>query len=325
MNPCPPCPVCAGTNAKRTPHPVGFLFECARCGLFGLTEECHHDLVGELSQVPNGKAILSHALRRMSNRDPGLMITTQRLSDILMNTKLPKPREQIENLILTLGRQQAGPGWNVKPDEGWIAEIGALDYIGLLWVMNAAISSGLIMTGGSGTAVYDPNGDMHYNNLEMTAKGWDLYEELLRAHSESRIAFLAMKFGDEQLNRVIHDHVYPAVAATGFKLLNLQDSLKAGLIDDRMRVEIRRARFLLADLTHHSNGAYWEAGFGEGLGKPVIYLCRRDVFKDKDKPTHFDTNHHLTIDWDVGTIHVDMERLKNTIRATLPSEAKLEN
>jgi nucleoside 2-deoxyribosyltransferase len=63
------------------------------------------------------------------------------------------------------------------------------------------------------------------------------------------------------------------VAATGFILRRLDDEPKAGLIDDRMRAEIQASRFVIVDLTHMNRGAYWEAGYAEGLGKPVIYTC----------------------------------------------------
>jgi hypothetical protein len=42
-----------------------------------------------------------------------------------------------------------------------------------------------------------------------------------------------------------------------------------------MRAAILASRFVISDLTHDSPGAYWEAGFGEGLGLPVIYTCER--------------------------------------------------
>jgi nucleoside 2-deoxyribosyltransferase len=45
-------------------------------------------------------------------------------------------------------------------------------------------------------------------------------------------------------------------------------------IDDQMRVALRTSRFVVADLTRGNRGAYWEAGFAEGLGRPVIYTCR---------------------------------------------------
>ncbi len=90
--------------------------------------------------------------------------------------------------------------------------------------------------------------------------------------------------------------------------LGFDDRLEAGLIDNRMRVEIRNSRFVIADLTHDNRGAYWEAGYGEGLGKPVIYLCKAEVFRAKS--THFDTSHHLTIQWDPAALNRFAEDLK---------------
>jgi nucleoside 2-deoxyribosyltransferase len=80
---------------------------------------------------------------------------------------------------------------------------------------------------------------------------------------------------------------------------------------------------LIADLTHANNGAYWEAGYAEGLGKPVIYRCNRAVFERER--THFDTNHHLTVIWDPAAPTEAAEQLKATIGATLPDEAQLED
>jgi nucleoside 2-deoxyribosyltransferase len=85
-------------------------------------------------------------------------------------------------------------------------------------------------------------------------------------------------------------------------------------------VEIRRSRFLVVDLTDDNRGAYWEAGFGEGLGKPVIYTCEKAHF---EKGIHFDTNHHQTIVWQSSDLASAAQRLKDTIRATLPAEAKM--
>jgi hypothetical protein len=110
-----------------------------------------------------------------------------------------------------------------------------------------------------------------------------------------------------------------AVARTGFELRVLTDLQGAGLIDDQMRVAPRTARFIIADLTHRNNGAYWEAGFGEGLGKPVIYTCRKDEWDLRQ--SHFDTNHLVTVIWTPDDLADAANRLANTIRATLPAEA----
>ena len=72
-------------------------------------------------------------------------------------------------------------------------------------------------------------------------------------------------------------------------------------------MEIRTSRFLIADLTHENPGAYWEAGYAEGLGKPVIYTCEKKKFENQVK-THFDTNHHLTLQWDSNETDRDAAR-----------------
>jgi nucleoside 2-deoxyribosyltransferase len=97
------------------------------------------------------------------------------------------------------------------------------------------------------------------------------------------------------------------------------------LIDDKLRVEIRRSKFILADLTDENRGSYWEAGFAEGLGIHVIYLCEEEKFK-REKP-HFDINHHLTVIWknDEAGLKKFADELKATIRATFPAEAKMED
>ena len=156
--------------------------------------------------------------------------------------------------------------------------------------------------------------------LQLKMAGWQRYEALNRAQIESCKAFMAMKF-DREMDHVVKDCFKPAVQATGFELRDLRESQPAGLIDDQLRVALRTARFVIADLTHGSNGAYWEAGFAEGLGRPVIYTCRNAEWKDSK--SHFDTNHMNTIVWDPENLQDAATRLTATIRATLPTEAKM--
>jgi nucleoside 2-deoxyribosyltransferase len=132
-----------------------------------------------------------------------------------------------------------------------------------------------------------------------------------------------MPFGKLDLYQIYRDHFQPAVSATGFTLKRLDENQPAGLIDDRLRVEIHQCRFLLADLTHGNPGAYWEAGYAEGLGRPVIYTCEKSIFDDRRKGTHFDTNHHLTVVWESTSPATAVSKLKATIRSTLPTEAVL--
>ncbi|MCH8077412.1 MAG: hypothetical protein IIC64_16535 [SAR324 cluster bacterium] len=153
--------------------------------------------------------------------------------------------------------------------------------------------------------------------------GWDRVTELRRGAIESRQAFMAMKYGDSLLDRILEEVFRPAVEQTGFSLKRLDDDPRAGLIDDRLSLELGLSRFLLADMTHGNQGAYWEAGFAEGLGKPVIYTCEKAVFENNETRPHFDTNHHQNVLWSEGRLDQAAIDLKATIRATLPGEAKM--
>ncbi|MGH6838095.1 MAG: hypothetical protein ACREDT_04710 [Methylocella sp.] len=163
--------------------------------------------------------------------------------------------------------------------------------------------------------------------LRLTMAGWKQYEAIKRAQIESRAAFMAMEFGDEELNHVVESFFKPEVARVGFELRLLSDGQPAGLIDDQLRVALQTSRFVIADLTHANNGAYWEAGFAEGLGRPVIYTCRQEEWNNLDergrRKVHFDTNHLVTIIWDPTRLDDASTRLTATIRATLPGEAKM--
>jgi nucleoside 2-deoxyribosyltransferase len=95
---------------------------------------------------------------------------------------------------------------------------------------------------------------------------------------------------------------------------------KPSLVDAIIEDEIRRCRFLIADLSDDNPGAYWEAGFAEGLGKPVIYICRASE-GGKEKRTHFDANHRHTVRWDLATLDKTATELKAVIRNTLLGDA----
>ena len=154
---------------------------------------------------------------------------------------------------------------------------------------------------------------------------WDRYEALRKTQPETRLAFMAMEFNKSDVGWMYKNCFKPAVDLTGFELRTILDGQRAGLIDDQLRVEIRRSRFLISDLSHGNKGAYWEAGFAEGLGKPVIYTCETAAFHKKKTKPHFDANHCLTVVWDQSKPQEAAEKLKATIRATLPSESKMAN
>ena len=135
-----------------------------------------------------------------------------------------------------------------------------------------------------------------FYGVNLTLDGWKQYESEKRGDFEGNHGFIAMQFGNPGLDSFVRDVVKPAVKrGIGYDLVDMRDVARAGVIDDIMRVQIRDAAFVIADLTHDNHGAYWEAGYAEGLGKPVVYICEKEKFKQQG--THFDTNHCTTVPW----------------------------
>ncbi|MDQ3774038.1 MAG: hypothetical protein M3461_06565 [Pseudomonadota bacterium] len=241
---------------------------------------------------------------------------TSGLVEEILKGSLPSPSQQAENLVLWLGTILKGPGETI-----WVNPASHLSIVGsrtpdgfgfvLEHLFDTKILRGSLSKTMSGMSAH----------ATLTFDGWRYFDQLHRGAATSRKAFMAMKYGDPTLDFVVDKAFRPALRKTGFSLQRLDEAPKAGLIDDRLRVEIRTSRFLIADLTHENAGAYWEAGFAEGLGKPVIYTCEKGKFAAST--THFDTNHHLTVVWSAEDLTTCEEALKATIRATLPDEAVL--
>ena len=151
--------------------------------------------------------------------------------------------------------------------------------------------------------------------VNLTLTGWEQYEGEKRGQLDGNYGFIAMQFDDAELDSFVEDVVKPAVSSVGYDLVTMKDVSVAGIIDNIMSIQIRDAKFVIADLTHDNNGAYWEAGYAEGLGKPVIYICEKDKFKKMR--THFDTNHRTTIMWSKDDPDQFSKELFATLRRSL--------
>jgi hypothetical protein len=270
--------------------------------------------------------LASHVVRNMRREPYRFPTVTKVVYDDILTRKLPTPQEQADNLIVWLGQQLDGtPVGRVRER---VDVIGAI--IGtrgedwsernVEYVANYLRSKDLITLG------WDSGGDPPPRmGIGLTFAGWARYYALERTVTQSRNAFMAMQFNDPAVDGVYKECFVTAVTQTGFSLRRLDEKPEAGLIDNRLRVEIRAAAFLIADLTHRNAGAYWEAGYAEGLGKPVIYTCSRPAFEDAGTRPHFDVNHHTTIIWDADDLTEAAEQLKATIRNTLPAAAKMQD
>ncbi|MCW5662821.1 MAG: hypothetical protein KIT35_03210 [Piscinibacter sp.] len=316
-DPLEACPLC-GNAVKRPTEDSGdgLSIVCVNCGRFRVTRSALAEITtGAVDALDLPR--VAHGVRRMGG-EPTL--DTHLLHKLIDEVELPDGLAQIDNVVLLVGRRRP-PGVSISlvPDR-LTASLGSLAVESAQWAIQSACDLGYL----TGQSSNKQQGRL--DSAVLTPKGWEYYRKLMTEATGSKHAFMAMKFGDRQLDAIYRDHMKPAVAQTDFELRRTDEAHKtAGLIDNRMRVEIRTARFLVCDLSHGNQGAYWEAGFAEGIGRPVIYTCSREAFESADatERPHFDTAHQPIIVWDPADPASAMAELKDMIRATLPLEARM--
>ena len=132
--------------------------------------------------------------------------------------------------------------------------------------------------------------------------------EQIEAGAGSRQAFVAMSFAKEL------DSAYSAITracAPNFATLRMDTKEHNNEIVGEILLEVRRSRFVIADVTGQRQGVYFEAGFAMGIGRPVIWSCREDDFEH----VHFDASHFSHVIW---SNEADLtEKLAKRIRGTI--------
>lgn len=131
-----------------------------------------------------------------------------------------------------------------------------------------------------------------YYNKEsslLTAKAWERIDELRKNKNLSKQAFIAMWFPSDSDKKFafmqeVRTKLKEAITNAGFYPQIIDEKEHNNQIVPELLHEIKSSRFLVADITEHRNGVYYEAGIMEGLGRQVIVCCQEDDFEKK----HFD-------------------------------------
>jgi len=129
--------------------------------------------------------------------------------------------------------------------------------------------------------------DEGWQNLIISPAGWIRIGELQSAGARTDQVFVAMSF-KPALESAWRDGLSAGIAAAGYRPLRVDKDEHNEKICDRIISEIRRSAFLVADVTRHRQGVYFEAGYAMGLGIPVIWTCQ----KREMNRAHFDTRQY---------------------------------
>lgn len=177
------------------------------------------------------------------------------------------------------------------------------------------------------------NGLPHSDNtfqVWVEMEGLKYYEEKLRQKQRNNQGFVAMWFNDKaepenhkpDMSNVYAKAIKPAIENEDrFNSIKIDCVEYCNDINDEMIAQIRKSKFMVADLTGYRGGVYYEAGFAEGLGLPVIYTCHKKwlegVPEKNIEKVHFDINHKNIIIWEEDKLEDFKIKLINRINAVI--------
>ena len=305
------CPICLDTEFEKSDDDtLGVTkYKCMICGNFDISRTTKNSVLDEklhtLSEIE--RASIAYGIRKVNKNSGEIVISAEVLDEMIENTVLFSPAIQIKNLIQYFGdefRKNGLPIYNI-PDN-LHAIVGSPNFEFVISLIRQLRELNIV--------IYDDSNWIE--NIFLTVNGWNLYESNKHSVSDSKFGFIAMQYGDTILENIVRDHIKPRVESElGYKIRILREELEAGIIDNIMRERIRESAIVLADLSEDNFGAYWEAGYAEGLGIPVIYLCNEEKFNEVK--THFDTNHSTTVLWTHGKEPEFCDALIATIKKSL--------
>ena len=138
------------------------------------------------------------------------------------------------------------------------------------------------------------SGGLHIARVCITAEGWRYLQGIDQQTLASPQAFIAMWF-EKHLNKAFSDGIKPLEKETGFTMIRIDKKPFNDKICDRIMAEIRKSRFVIADVTGQRIAVYFEAGFARGLNIPVIWTCNENEKDEVSKS--FDTRQYNHIFW----------------------------
>jgi hypothetical protein len=159
---------------------------------------------------------------------------------------------------------------------------------------------------------YDPSKGSP-SSWRITPSGWS-YLSGIGAEGKDQ-GFIAMAFR-LPISDVLHiDGLNPGITNAGYNPLRIDRKDHNNRIDDEIVAEIRKSKFVVADLTGKNAGAYFEAGFAMGLNKPVIWTCQQAEIDAGN--VHFDTRQYSIVSWEQDKLEDFSKRLTKRIEATI--------
>jgi nucleoside 2-deoxyribosyltransferase len=165
------------------------------------------------------------------------------------------------------------------------------------------------------------NGDQ-FPAVQIVPNGYVRLHELRHHEISSTQVFVAMWFHDNT-EKAYSEGIKLGIEDAGYVPMRIDRKEHINKIDDEIIAEIRRSKFVVADFTSEPEkprgGVYFEAGFAKGLGREVIWTCKKDCLDH----VHLDTRQYNHIVWETpGELRKALEARISAVFGDGPQKRK---
>jgi len=308
------CPVCF-SPAEIERALDSFKVVCPRCGKFKLSGTADRVFRLEAEENETGQARLGpRDSRRRANASAWILENAPASLDSRDCARLAllhglTVSERLQKLMLRWAKESKHVGHRLDPldpkvVEEWIARTWSLDVSDLNGLVQLAYQRGFLL------GRVDNTNQTIRPPASLTAEGWAFVEHLEEPNADSPQGFVAMWF-HPSMDGVYERAIAPAIEAAGYRPHRVDQREFTGRIDDEIVAQIRRSRFVVADLTRGRPSVYYEAGWGHGLGLEVFFTAKRRA------KLHFDIRQHNTIFWKPDRLELFRSALQTRIERVL--------
>lgn len=289
---------------------------CPKCGVY-LIETKSQGMDVTYNFTSFEKTILSGLVRNYfdANGKPFPTIDSRNFKVQIASASYPRTvDEHINFLLLKLAEETKYLGTFAKQTTGavWASRLFLPSGKEFMHIMSALKEDGLVQFG----ADQNPVDNMNFRIL-LTYKGWNEVRELKSTKHSGNQAFVAMWFHPD-LAEIYTDAIYPALKKVGHSPYRVDRANHNNRIDDEIISQIRKSRILICEVTGERSGVYYEAGFAQGLGIPVIWLCNNSwttVVPKMVNPNSSGTPELIECKWD-SRMHFDTRQFPHILWST---------
>lgn len=256
------CIFCKQTATHKPSEGLFVAVTCRRCGKYEIEPNGRQQVGKEFDPL-----ICAWVRGRSDSDDPARF----KINEIEAKKKSLSPKPVTEKLRLLLKwveskSKHPGDGHNIEPDNDWPVA-WCSNSVELTYHFDALVAQGLLAK-----QAHNSNG----LPATITPAGWKSLEISRGEEIEEDLVFVAMSF-DKKMDVAWSAGFEPGINKAGYRAHRVDKVKSIERIDMKVLGDIRRSRIVVADATGARPNVYYEAGYAEALGRPVIWTVQKKI------------------------------------------------